>query len=374
MKWNDVGGLFFEKRSSSNLQFDSLDGLRGIAVLLVVLSHCSILRMNLGGVLDFRGAGRIGVYLFFVLSAFLLTLPFVGRTPSELAQASRWRQYALRRVLRIFPLYGVVIGFHFLGAAYWPGRHLTDLGENGFWQHLTLRAGEGVFWTIPVEFKYYLVLPFVAALFALLRQRTPAILCAVGFLIAISIGVLWPPAASRPGTIALGPYLPIFLVGSTSAFIHARLQIAGGVQSSRARFGLESMSLLAFASAMILLPKSLDALLGGPHGSHNDVHRQYLLLGTIWSLCLLGFLNGRGWIERVLSTRPLRLIGIVSFSVYLWHPPILSLVVRVYRPSSPTLGVLLVVGSSVLAGCVSYLLFERPFLRSAWVQRVVRSV
>ena len=55
--------------------FAALDGLRGIAVLMVVLSHLSLLQLNPFPV-DFAGTGKCGVYLFFVLSAFLLTYQF----------------------------------------------------------------------------------------------------------------------------------------------------------------------------------------------------------------------------------------------------------------------------------------------------------
>ena len=58
--------LFFDKTSSANLQFDSLDGLRGVAVLFVVLSHLSNIGANLTPMLDFGGTGKYGVFLFFL--------------------------------------------------------------------------------------------------------------------------------------------------------------------------------------------------------------------------------------------------------------------------------------------------------------------
>jgi hypothetical protein len=64
---------FLAKRSPSALQLDGLDGLRGFAVLFVVLGHLGSQQRSPGFGIDFSGAGKYGVYLFFVLSAFLLT-------------------------------------------------------------------------------------------------------------------------------------------------------------------------------------------------------------------------------------------------------------------------------------------------------------
>ena len=62
-----------QPRALRILTIKSLDGLRGFAVLLVLLSHMSLVGINLVPGLDFAGIGKAGVYLFFVLSAFLLT-------------------------------------------------------------------------------------------------------------------------------------------------------------------------------------------------------------------------------------------------------------------------------------------------------------
>jgi hypothetical protein len=85
---NRLERLFFDKTSSTNLQFGSLDGLRGIAVLFVVLSHLSNAGFNLTPVLNFAGSGKYGVFLFFVLSAFLLTFPLIDRNAAQFADAA----------------------------------------------------------------------------------------------------------------------------------------------------------------------------------------------------------------------------------------------------------------------------------------------
>src|SRR3954465_1021092 len=87
----------------------ALDGLRGLAVLLVLLDHASDARIRLFEAANMNRAGKYGVYLFFVLSAFLLTHLLLLRPAAELARARTWLNYALRRFLRIFPLYALVL-------------------------------------------------------------------------------------------------------------------------------------------------------------------------------------------------------------------------------------------------------------------------
>jgi len=71
--------------TDTRLHEDALDGMRGVAALLVVASHLSHVRMHLMPGLDLAGIGKPGVYLFFVLSAFLLPRQLLSRTPAELA-------------------------------------------------------------------------------------------------------------------------------------------------------------------------------------------------------------------------------------------------------------------------------------------------
>src|SRR5688572_16224746 len=83
----------------------ALDGLRGLAVLLVLLDHASDAELYMFPGAVMNRAGKYGVYLFFVLSAFLLAHLLLIRPPQELTQPRTWINYFIRRFLRIFPLY-----------------------------------------------------------------------------------------------------------------------------------------------------------------------------------------------------------------------------------------------------------------------------
>ena len=75
-----------ESSSTHHVRVPSLDGLRGLAVLLVLVSHASNIGVWLGPWFDCRGVGRYGVFLFFVLSAYLLTRQFFELSPSSQAR------------------------------------------------------------------------------------------------------------------------------------------------------------------------------------------------------------------------------------------------------------------------------------------------
>lgn len=104
---NAVRALFLEASDARAAHVHVLDGLRGLAVLIVIGSHLS----NAGWLPfpNLSGIGKSGVYLFFVLSAYLLTRAILGRSARELASARYWANYALRRILRIWPLYLVIL-------------------------------------------------------------------------------------------------------------------------------------------------------------------------------------------------------------------------------------------------------------------------
>ena len=156
----------------------SLTGLRGIAAILVVLYHYEALhpgiRLDLavpliGSILQFPlGFGFAGVDIFFVLSGFLLTLPF-ARAALSGKQGPQLSRYFKRRFLRVFPAYYaqliiiLVIGGWFL--AWTPQTAASFVAHllmffNIAWNPVTPMVG--VWWTLPVEMGFYLLLPLLA--------------------------------------------------------------------------------------------------------------------------------------------------------------------------------------------------------------------
>jgi len=356
--------VFFARRSSADLQFDALDGLRGIAVVFVVLSHAARRGLHALPGLSLAGSGKYGVYLFFVLSAFLLTLAMLSRSDAELRQPGYWLGYAIRRVLRIFPLYVIVLATSHVFSTHLGSSHFVELSAAELSRHLSLAAGKAIFWSIPVELKYYVALPVVVLMMVLVLRRRPWPVLGVGLLaIAAARFWLWPGSAFAANSIHLEPYLAIFLCGSLSAYLHWILTTKGGVRSRSARVLFEAAALAALALVACMIPEAWRRLGGNP-GTVGHLRHDYLLFGCLWSVFVLGMMNGIGLLRWLLATRPLRLIGIVSFSAYLWHLPVIAALTDQLPSRSAVAGarevvVFLIV---VLVACLSYVVIERPTL------------
>lgn len=361
-----LAGLFLGRPRVRLDQVDSLDGLRGLAVLLVLASHLSNAGMGLVPGLSLSGTGKSGVYLFFVLSAFLLVRLLLKRTPAQFADARLWADYALRRVLRIWPLYLVV-----LLSAWWftrsghAGWHY-QLDDAALWRHLTLREGQSVLWSIPVEFVFYLVLPFVAWVLAVSMARGwPWWLETLGFVAALAAASwAWPPATALENDVRLGPYLAIFLCGAFAARLDHRIRAAASPPSSRA-WGI--VGLVAIAALLLTVPVAWAALAGTPV-DYGFNHRWFVFFGLAWSALLLAVLHGPRWLRRPFASAPARWVGVVSFSAYLWHMPVLDLL-RAHGLATwplPALWALLV--ALAVAG-LSFLVFERPWRDLRFVRK-----
>ena len=143
-------------------RFGALDGLRGIAVLIVFMSHTSGRDMSLHKLLQFHGIGHVGVYLFFCLSAYLL----VGKILNTELKANDIKKFFIKRIFRIWPLYFTVITIVFLiqqvtGEVNEQYLHISN-GFIGFFLHLLFYQGDSVFWSVVVEEQFYVICPIIA--------------------------------------------------------------------------------------------------------------------------------------------------------------------------------------------------------------------
>ena len=247
----NVHDLFFKKSSSSNLQIHSLDGLRGIAILFVLLSHMSNHNLHLLPWINFSGSGTYGVFLFFVLSAYLLTLPFFERYRHRLSEPGIWLNYALRRFFRIFPLYIIVLLVSF---TFSETGNFIRLSRQDLWNHIILRDGKSILWTIPVEFKYYFFLPLVVIFFIVfLRARYGFVVVAVAAAVTI-IYAFYISSGKTFSQVSLIRYFPVFLLGSLTAFTHWKVKENGGIASPGSKVILEIIALVCFIFVLILIP------------------------------------------------------------------------------------------------------------------------
>ncbi|HBE91859.1 MAG TPA: hypothetical protein DDW55_04775 [Gammaproteobacteria bacterium] len=337
--------------SSANINYASLDGIRGIAVLLVLLDH------SMG---FFTGAGTAGVWIFFVLSGFLLAIPFVKK-PELAASREYMSEYLLRRLKRIIPMY-----YFFIILTFFMYGKFTD----DAFRHLLFLQGNGHLWTIPQEMLFYLFLPIIMiANYLLFKGRAIWIVAALAMLMLLSnlyidksIISLHSLNTSRPA------FIGIFICGILFSYLYHGILMGSNNRILRSdRFKtIVSITGIILLFGFILLPT--DALFSP---------KTYLALrypgwfGIASGILIVLVLIAPGTLyDKLLSWLPLRAIGLVGFSFYLIHPIVITLVKGVqdyyfgYRMGAvPQLLVVLLITYFMSAFTFSYI--ERPFLKRA---------
>jgi peptidoglycan/LPS O-acetylase OafA/YrhL len=352
--------------------FPSLDGLRGAAVIAVFIFHYGAGGASANPMLQRIGAlakaGWAGVTLFFLLSGFLIT----GILWDSRGEEHWWRNFYVRRILRIFPLYyGSLILVLLAGAiggqlraelAYiWiPALflqnfpHLSDM-ERGFHPLGLLH-----YWSLAVEEQFYLLWPLL--LFLMKNRKQAAFLCLSVFVLSLTFRVamcavtLYPESysgllLSRAGELALGGWLALMYRGSQWETLRRALPFAGVAS------GIVVIA-VAWHEGTFQLNGSWQNTLG--------LCAMTILLGTVLARSLQP-----GVLQRLASAAWLRWIGRISFGIYIFH----LLFVRMYTSialhlvgtgsRSTFMGVRWLVAAigSVTIAWLSFNFYETPFLR-----------
>lgn len=347
--------------SDKKYQIDSLDGLRGFAALIVIFSHTSNTGMYFLPFLDLRGIGKSGVFLFFLLSSFLLTLPLLdkGKRILTLAVMSHYWQ---RRFFRIYPLYACYLLLAVVSTwsitTYFGKNGIGipfDLDWHGLFEHLALQEGKGVTWSIAVEFKFYFILPMLALItvFCLSFGFGATILFFLA-LLALS-QILFPQNVSDVNDAKLLPYMPIFLMGMLLAVIQNEINSKNGL-SPRLKMIVRLLGYIGVLGILVMTPLVFSIFFG--RISHNYFHKQFILYALFWSFVLLSAINVQGLIQQFFTLSVIRFYGALSFSLYLFHIIFISAVSRLEL--NEYLSAWLVLFVSTVSAYISFKLLEGP--------------
>jgi peptidoglycan/LPS O-acetylase OafA/YrhL len=290
----------------------ALDGLRGLAALAVVVLHVWMytdahfptrVRSDL---LDrVIGEFRIAVVLFFVLSGFLLSQPWIGTPPTRPPRLGR---YAVRRIARIGPAYwAAVLGSFILLHGSGHGREIAvgDLPKFMVFLANVFPATRGQLdpplWSLHIEVSFYVVLPLIGL--ALLRAKRPLLVCLaliVAGLAWTTVGALhaWSPEALW----TLPSYLGAFTAGIAAAHLKG---------SDRFRVGL----VLGTVAVVLNGWWHSRGGTGVPGHAIGDLPAALGFGAIIWSIAARP--------GRLLASPPFRALGTLSFGIYLWHMPVM---------------------------------------------------
>lgn len=283
----------------------SLDGLRALAVLLVVITH------TLGG----PSGWTLGVDIFFVLSGFLITNVVV----SELARrgTASLKRFYIRRVFRLFPalfvflvavllwtqvfappqgiamVHGTVIS----GLLYIENWHIIAVGQVG--SVIFPRDPAAHVWSLSVEEQFYLVWPLILiAAWAWKGKRAALIVALCGLLVAMgdTFGLAW--FGTTFGRVYYGTDArAVQLLAGCSVALLAQCGLVPRVPRIVSAGALVTILVIGVFPLPLIYQQSATALLSG--------------------LLIAGLSQHEFWL---LTTRPARWLGERSYAIYLWHP------------------------------------------------------
>lgn len=320
-----------------------LDGLRAVAVVLVILHHA---------LLPEWFGGWLGIDVFFVLSGYLITA--LLQVERRRTGSIHFGRFYLRRLLRLYPPLLVAVAVLLpLGFAFWDSSvkyfassvlaltYTTNLATmvlgtaTGPWTHT---------WTLAMEEQFYLLWPLVLA--AATAVRMPRRLL-VWLLVVLGVGSMVAGAMFyAPGSVS-----------SFNPFLHVGPLLLGCV------LGLTSAWMRAASSAFIAGVAVALLAVGIVGGSVEATAGMFELPVVAGSLLLVAHLVSapQSPVSRLLALRPLAWTGVVSYELYLWHYPLLLLLGNVVSDRFLVVG--LAVGASFLFAAASRRFVSDPLNR-----------
>jgi peptidoglycan/LPS O-acetylase OafA/YrhL len=366
-----------------------VDGLRFIAISAVLFHH--LLSMFLSGsgrspeVRTYSGwfaaadqswlvipayCGHFGVNLFFVISGFILALPFAKRAFNRKA-APDLKSYYLRRVTRIEPPYllSLIVIFLIHWRQWGEGpRVVPNLIASLFYSHGLVYGREseinGVAWSLEIEIQFYLLTPLLVLMF---RLRNAAARRALFFALIVGFGLLsqWViyPSGSARLPLTLLNFAHYFLTG----FLLADLYLTGRLRSPDKSFSWDAVTLVAAAAIIATLSR---------------FGQFYFLLPLMVGLLYTGFFLGR-LSNAFVRARWIVIIGGMCYTIYLYHILIISNLMTqtmpmasITRPFNLDFALqMLLILPVVFAGCALLFFFgEKPFMKWSLSPRPVKDL
>jgi peptidoglycan/LPS O-acetylase OafA/YrhL len=328
-----------------------IDGLRAVAIIPVVLFHA--------GVPGF-GGGYVGVDVFFVISGFLITQLLLHDLETDHFSIANFYE---RRIRRIFPaIFALMAVVAVMASWLLMPQDLAAFGRSAvatslffsnveFWQHAGYfaRAAEEMpllhTWSLAVEEQFYIFFPlFLRACHRGGRNRLVPLTALVA-IASLALSLWTVPhdrdtafylAHTRAWELALGALLSmgVFAPAHSARTRHAVGLLGLGLIGFAVHF---YSAATPFPGAAALLPcVGTAAIIWAGSGGHNIV-------------------------GNALARRPLVLVGVISYSLYLWHWPLLVFADYVSPGATPVWATALAVSGAVIAALLSWRFVERPF-------------
>jgi len=334
-----------------------LDGMRAIAVLIVLVAHMGFEHIVPGG---------FGVTVFFFISGFLITRLLLAESESK-GQVGL-KNFYIRRFVRLYPallfmLFGSTLIFGILGVG---GPSALQLSAGVFYFTNFFQVGLQTFggqvpfmpwthlWSLAVEEHFYLVFPLVIYLCRGNWRRTAKILAAI--LIAVplwrsfihfgtsipSVDYNYMMTDARFDSLAWGCLLSVLL------------HLKGSLKPFKSVLGVipVAVALAAILASFLIRDENFRYTI------------RFSLQGAALFILILNFyyLKSMRFAIWICETKPLVWTGQISYALYLWHVPLYFLIIRQGYMERNVLSILLVVALSFIISAISFYWVEKPFI------------
>jgi len=360
-------------KTAMTKRIPQLDGLRGVAILMVVVHHFygDVMNFTTGVVMQLMfiitSLGWSGVDLFFVLSGFL-----IGGILLDARDSSNYfRVFYRRRLFRIFPLYFAFLAAFFLAARFIhvpeldvyfsplvPWQACVTFFQN-FWMAIHNDFGAGALnpiWSLAVEEQFYLALPLV-----IYFVRGPRLIQ------LLAVGIIGAPLTRLALFLAvpnlkLAPYVLLpcrmdaLLLGVATAYL-ARQESAWEVVRAHRRYLWTAIEILTLVCALFLIYPS-------PHDDTITMLLGYDCFALLYT-CILVTCLVDNRLAKVLQAKWLMGLGSIAYCVYLIHQLVFSFVFSMLQGYTKNWVIMAIVSTIVtlILAKLSWEFFEKPCVR-----------
>ncbi len=338
-----------------NLYKKELDGLRGIAVLAVIFNHFNN---------NFLPSGYLGVDIFFVISGYVITMSLINKRHYKLLPF--FTDFISRRIKRLLPILLIFVSTTALmvmilnptpGYFLWSGIYsLIGISNIEFWKNTvdyfapsTLLNPFTHTWSLSVEAQFYVVFPFLIYFggYQKLALNKKNILITLLFITIFSFTI----------------YFNLYNSNKSAAYFLMPSRAWELTTGSIIFFTQEKISNF-FRKSIIKVSNLIPILIIGIFLLPNNFPVIATFLIVTLTAILIATINTQDFIYKILTSKDLRYVGIISYSLYLWHWGILALSrqsIGIYWWTIP-FQILLI----LLLSHLSYKYIERPFIEKSW--------
>lgn len=367
------------KSAQSQSRLEWIDGLRGLAVAVVIVFHAGIWGgiPNTNRLMHFLVYGRIGVDLFLVLSGFCLYWPLVKQGDGS-TRPLNLKEYAHRRIRRIVPpfyaamllmIIASYLMYQFGGYCWWKQPFQDVFPFQGsssiinIIAHLSLLHGfsnnyahtiDGAYWSLSLEWQFYILLPFLVIL---ARRKSIVLAIAIPFFVTIVFRSVLKIFTLHMLNTYIGMEICLSRWAEFASGMLAAAVVAGSVRLNKPHFLLSRIAFWVLACIVFALAHWRDS---------------FFLLPVLWGIFLGAVVvhagNKKGYLQTVLQWGPLVRLGTISYSLYLIHGVVFMLMalvisrVEVVPRTRETVFMFVGPPIAILISSIFFRFVEKPFM------------